>query len=830
MNFLQNKLFQAVLPHGVSVLLFIVVNAIFFAPQFEGKMIGQDDINESPGKSKEIAEYREVNDRTPLWTGSQYIGQPSFYTGLSFQNPLAKLERVLYLGFGRPANVFILSMLTTYIALLVFGVNPWISMIGGLGYGMATNNIILFHAGHMMKIGSLLYLPIIFAGAYLLVNRRYLGGFVLYALGFAMTVYQHHIQMIYYGYLCLLIFGFWYLIEWIKTKDYKRLGTVVLLVILGSGLGITSNLARMWTTYEISDESIRGANILEPVDATGQASETEPEEGLDWEYAMAWSNNSLDLLAGLVPGIVGGSSGERMKEGAAYNALRRSGAAMQPDQSYRLPMYWGALPFTSGPVYFGAVMLLLFAMGAGLARGGLKWFLVGGTILTFAISYGKNLEFFNRILFDYFPLYSKFRTPQSVTSVTSMLIPMLGAIGLWEWKKHVESAKKIHWQPLLIGVGVIGGLCLFVLLAGPSMFSFQGANDSAYAQSGLLPLLIEDRKAMLTSDALRSLVFVFLTGTILALYAMKRVKFWMVVIGLAGLVIMDFWGVNRRYIAPDDFQKSQSQIAEDYYAEREIDQYIKSLEGDRGDYRVLDLSINTFNTNKTTYHHNTIGGYTAVKLQRIQDMIDVHLATMNRDVLNMMNTSYIITQNEQVIDNEDALGWAWLVEDWVFVETNRDEINTVAEIDPAKTAVVKKDEFGAYMEGLSQITEGNGDELLSNDSSDSDQIERVDYQLDYWKYEYDVSQPRLAVFSEIWYKPTKGLHAYVNGERAEFIRVNYMLRGIKVPEGEGIIEFRFEPASYIVGNPVTQASGWGLIVMLVGWIAYTLYGTYQARD
>jgi hypothetical protein len=357
----------------------------------------------------------------------------------------------------------------------------------------------------------------------------------------------------------------------------------------------------MWTTYEISDESIRGANILEPVDASGQASETEPEEGLDWEYAMAWSNSSLDLLAGLVPGIVGGSSGERMKEGAAYNALRRSGAAMQPDQSYRLPMYWGGLPFTSGPVYFGAVMLLLFALGAGLARGGLKWFLVGGTILTFAISYGKNLEFFNRILFDYFPLYSKFRTPQSVTSVTSILIPTLGAIGLWEWKKHVESAKKIHWQPLLIGISVIGGLCLFVLLAGPSMFSFQGANDNAYAQSGLLPLLIEDRKEMLTSDALRSLVFVLLTGAVLTLHAMKRVKFWMVVIGLTGLVIVDFWGVNRRYIAPDDFQNTSMEIKEDYYAEREIDRYIKSLEDDRGDYRVLDLSINTFNTNKTTY-------------------------------------------------------------------------------------------------------------------------------------------------------------------------------------------------------------------------------------
>ena len=333
---------------------------------------------------------------------------------------------------------------------------------------------------------------------------------------------------------------------------------------------------------------------------------------------------------------------------------------------------------------------------------------------------------------------------------------------------------------------------------------------------------------MLTSDALRSLVLVLLTSAILALYAMKRIKFWMVVIGLAGLVIVDFWGVNRRYIAPDDFQQTKVQIREDYYAEREIDRYIKSLEDDRGDYRVLDLSINTFNTNKTTYHHNTIGGYTAVKLQRIQDMIDVHLSTMNRDVLNMLNTSYIITQDEQVIDNEDALGWAWLVEDWVFAESNRDEINTVAEINPAKTAVVKQDEFGAYMEGLSPITEGNGEELQGDDPSNSDQIARVDYQLDYWKYEYDVSQPRLAVFSEMWYKPTKGLHAYVNGERAEFIRVNYMLRGIKVPEGKGVIEFRFEPASYIVGNPVTQASGWGLIILLISYICYLSFGSYKA--
>ena len=799
-------LFQRSLPHIGAIVVFLIINALFFYPQFEGNQIPQHDIDESVGWSVEIRENEDRLGRRAYWTNNIFVGMPAFYKGLRFENNLTIVEKTMMLFFGRPINVFLVYMICAYLALILIGCKPLESMIAAVGYGFATNNVILFQAGHMMKIGSLMYAPFIVAGLYMMLKEKYLGGTIIYALGLAMSLKHHHVQMTYYLYLCLVILVLIYLYKFIKDKNFRVLGKVLLFTLVGTGIGVAANTARMWTTWEYSSETMRGEPIL--TEKAGQMSSSSTTEGLDWEYAMAWSNGTLDVLTGIIPGMVGGSSGERMDWGSTYDALRRAGHSPDVDGTYALPMYWGDLPFTSGPIYFGAILVFLFVLAMFLVKGPMKWWLVASVLLTILISLGKNLEWFNRLLFDYVPMFNKFRTPNSVLSITTMLIPLLGALGLHAWfKGGYSSGQKIKW--LLYASGITGGFCLLMALLGPGLFSFSGSGDGAYAQSGLLELIVEDRKAMLRGDAFRSFILIALAA--LAIWVMEKGKIsTFVALGsILVLIVIDFWGINRRYLKSSDFTADRQTLVDQYYAEREVDRQIKARHDNRGEYRLLDLSINTFNTNKASFHHNTIGGYSAVKLQRIQDMIDLHISRMNMDVLNMLNTTYIIGRGEELQVNPGALGWAWLVSDIRRVRSPKEEIEVLNDFDPAVTAVVLDSEFDNYTAGLNPTGEGR--------------IERTVYDLDRWVYEYEVSGDQLAVFSEIWYKSEKGLKAFVNGEEVPFIRANYALRAIKVPSGSGTIEFRFEPKSYIIGNVITQVSSAFLVLALLGWLGFSFY-------
>ena len=880
---------QKALPHTAVLLLFLIINSLFFYPQFSGKQMGQGDINESPGRAQEIIEHRKETGEQALWTNNIFVGHPSFYSGLSYQNHLRTVENALKFYFDRPIGTFIGLMTATYIALILLGLPAGIAAIGAIGFGFATNNIILYEAGHMMKIGSLAYMPFIVGGLILLLRKKFLNGFLLYTLGLGLSIFHAHIQMLYYMMLIVMVLGLMYLMIWVKEQKFSLLGTVVALALVGALLGVAANTARLWTTYEFAEETMRGDPILQPVaennsTASDSASLKSDQSGggLDWDYAMAWSNNTVDLLTGIIPGIAGGSSGESMDDGASVQALRRAGVQPGVGGKYQLPLYWGALPFTSGPIYFGAILLFLAVIGLKTVKSPVKWWLVSAILITVLLSYGKNAAWFNQLLFEHLPMFNKFRTPNSVLSVTTFLIPLLAVFGLYHWmnlgtntghnqdphlneqdhdatnnvkqksrskgkkrgKKSSVRNKQVGWltllkqdprtQPLLLGLGITGGFALFVALFGGSLFSFSGGNDAAYAESGLLPLLIEDRKTMLTQDAFRTLFYILASAAIMTLFIIKPIRKEWVLAGLALLITADFWGVNRRYIEPADFQASKDEIQQAFYEERPIDRQIKELETSRHDYRVLDLSINTFNTNKTSYHHNTIGGYSAVKMRRIQDIIDVHISQMNMNVLNMLNTTYIITQDERLIQNDEALGWAWFVEEIYPAATPNEEINALRTINPAQTAVVLQDEFSSALQGLGSTQAGESTMLNGEDTTFTGEgtIDRTAYELDVWRYEYSTESEQLAVFSEMWYKPEKGLKATINGEPAEFIRVNYALRAIRVPAGEGTIEFRFEPASFLVGNSVTRATSLLLVLLvfgLMGWRGYTTYAAGKSN-
>jgi len=799
-------LIKRALPHVGAILLFLVVNSLFFYPQFEGLQTSQYDSVEGVGKNQEVWDHRRATGEEALWTNSIFVGMPSFYNGLRYDNYLTYVEDILQLFFNRPIGFFMVYMVVFYFSMLFMKLKPLEAMLSAVAFGMATNNIILYDSGHMSKVGTIMYSPFMIAGLYLLVRKKFLIGTLIYAVGLAMGLKWGHVQMTYYLYLCLAIMGIVYLVKFVKAKDYIDLGKIVLFALIGTGLGFASNLSKMWSTYEYGQETMRGEPIL--VEKAGELESSSTTAGLDWDYAMAWSNNTLDVLAGLIPGIVGGSSGERMSSGVTYDALRNAGQAPSPDGTFALPMYWGDLPFTSGPIYFGAILIFLFVMALFLTKGPMKWWLAIATLFTVFISYGKNMELFNWLLFEYVPMFNRFRTPNSVLSITTMLIPILAALGLHQWFRG-DHSREDKMKYLMYASGITGGFCLLMGLVGPGLFSFEGARDGQLAQSGMLELIMEDRKAMLRSDAFRSFIFIALAAGALWLHHIGKIKPFMALAGIALFIIIDFWGVNRRYIHPTDFVSDRPTIIDNYYQKREVDRQIMARHDNRGEYRVLDLSINTFNTNLASYHHNTIGGYSAVKLQRIQDMIDIHISRMNMDVLNMLNTTYIIRDNEQLQVNDGALGWAWFVSDIERVESPRQEIEAMHDFDPAQTAIVLDSEFDNYTAGLEPTGQGT--------------IERTVYELDRWVYEYETDSDQLAVFSEIWYNPDKGLSAYLDGEPVPFIRANYCLRAIKVPAGSGTIEFRFEPRSYIVGNAITQATSALLVIALIGWLGWAFY-------
>lgn len=801
-----SPLFQRSLPHAGALIVFFILNSLFFYPQFQGLHIGQHDIDESVGKNIEVVDHYRETGRQALWSNNIFAGMPSFYNGLRYYNNLNIIEKPMMFFISRPIGFFMVYMICTYFALLLIGLRPLESMIGAIGYGFATNNIILYEAGHLFKNGSLMYSPFIVAGTIMMLRNKLLPGALIYAIGLGLSIKWHHVQMTYYLYLCLAILAVIYLVKFIRENEYPRLGKTLLFAILATAIGLGSASNRLLTTWDYSSETMRGAPIL--TEKAGQMASSSTTDGLDWDYAMAWSNNTLDVLAGIIPGMVGGSSGERMSWGATYDRLRAAGQQPGADGSFALPMYWGDLPFTSGAIYFGAILVFLFVMALFLVKGPLKWWLALSTLFTIFISYGKNFEFFNWLLFEYVPMFNKFRTPNSVLSITTMLIPILAALGLHQWFRGEHSAEDKK-KYLLYAGGITGGFCLLIALIGPGLFSFEGARDAQLAQSGILELIVEDRKAMMRADAFRSFGFIAVAAALLWLHMMGKVKTFMALAGILLFVVIDFWGINRRYIHPADFVADRRTIVENYYREREVDRQIMARHDNRGDYRVLDLSINTFNTNRASFHHNTIGGYSAVKLQRIQDMIDLHISRMNFDVLNMLNTTYIIDQNEQLQVNPDALGWVWFVSDIRRVNSPREEIEALNDFDPAVTAVVLDSEFDHYTAGLNPSGQGR--------------IERTVYELDRWVYEFETDSDQLAVFSEIWYKPEKGLKAFLNGEQVPFIRANYCLRAIKVPAGSGTIEFRFEPRSYIVGNAITQATSGLLVLALIAWLAWSFY-------
>ena len=702
---------RKLLPHTIVLLIFMMICALFFRGQLEGKVLRQSDIISFKGASKELTDFRKESGEVSLWTNSMFGGMPAYQiSSPSPSNLIKKFSKAVRLGIKNPTGVFFTAMLCFYILMLCLGTSPWIAAIGAVAFAFTTNHFVLLEAGHNTKLATLSYFPLVVAGVMLTYRNVWLWGGVLFTLGLALNVSANHPQMTYYLFMALVIYVILKLVRSIREKTLPGFVKASAILLIGAVLAIASSASKIWTTYEYAKDTMRGDPILKTTSASPQSSSET--KGLEWNYAMRWSNGMTDLFATVIPGFAGGSGTEKVDSDSAFGReLRKRGAG---GGNLQAPLYWGALPFTSGPAYFGVLSWLMFILALLTIRGDFKWWIVGAVLLTLVMSMGKNVEFFNRLLYDTIPLLNKFRAPSSILGVTAFFIPALGFYGLWD----ILNRKKIDnglIKKLFIATGITGGFCLIMALVGPSLFDFTSNSDAQYEQYGFVPALIDDRKALLSGDSWRCVILILLAGGLIWTALKKKINPAICVAGIGLLTTFDLWTVGQRYIAPDDFVRPANVLAT--FNPRPVDEQI--LKDKDPNYRVLDLSVNTFNSAVESYHHKTIGGYHPAKLQRYQDMIDKHIfpemskvgkvlseygKTRNDSILqtgmnglhilNMLNTKYVIYGNAEQqgqLRNPAANGNAWFVAEVVWAADANDEIALLSQINTKFSAIVHQE-------------------------------------------------------------------------------------------------------------------------------------------
>jgi hypothetical protein len=827
----NSSIFQKALPHVVAILSFLVICSMYFSPQLNGKIVQAGDTISSHGMSREMVDFLEETGERTLWTNTMFGGMPTYQIGaVQPTNSLKYVEKTMRLYIPRPIGYFFAMMVGFYITMLLFGVSPWVSLIGAIAFSITTNNLVLFGAGHMTKLRTFAFFGFMLVGIVMAFRKKYLPGAILFALGLGINLYANHVQMTYYLFMVFGIYGLIELVRHAQRGEMQSFGKAVMYLGIGGLLAIGSSATNLLPTNEYQKDTMRGNPILtKEVNGVETSSNT---KGLDWKYAMQYSNGWLDLFSSFIPGVVGGGAAEPVPANSAYaKEIKRSGGNTK---NLKLPLYWGAVgktTSTSGPIYFGAAIFFFFLLGMLIVKEPIKWGIGAGVLLTMLLSLGDNFEFFNRIFFDYFPLYSKFRTPNSILAITAFLVPVLGTLAISEIVSG-KTKKEELLKPLYIATGVLAAICLFFALAGGSFFDFTyAARDANYVSNYKmnLDLLKADRAALMQSDSLRSLGIILVSAGLIWAFLTNKIKQNILLVGLAVITIGDLWSVGKRYLNEDNFTNKKKY--EVYKKPRPVDTQILSDQDLH--YRVHDFTINAFNSSSTSYFHNTIGGYHPMKLQRIQDLIERNISSEDNSLrkgfssptsndlfgnipaFNMLNTKYFIGNPDAApIRNPRAMGNAWFVDQVKMVETPNAEIDALKGLDVASTAIVHQ-EFSDYVNGLNFSKNGS--------------IKLAKYQPNHMTYESNATSDQLALFSEVWYGPNKGWQAYIDGNAVDHIRANYILRGLKVPAGQHKIEFVFAPKSYSIGKIITLICSLAIVLAFL-WFAYTSIMKLKEED
>ena len=792
------------LPHLLVLVGFVIVSLFYFSPVLEGKKIFQSDIVQYIGMAKEQNDFRAQTGQEPYWTDSAFGGMPTFQLGAYYpHNYVKKLDSVLRF-LPRPADYLFLYFIGFYILLLCLKLDFRLAFLGALAFGFSTYLIIILGVGHNAKAHAIAYMPMVLGGIILTFRQKYLWGFLLLSLAMALQIGANHFQMTYYLLLLVIVLGISYLIDAyrknILPKFFKALGVMVVAVILAIGANATNLLA----TQEYTAHSTRGDTGL-TISSDGS---DKPAAGLTFDYITEYSYGIMESLNLFIPRFMGGSNAEDIgKDAEIYDSLLKLGASpvQAADFAENAPTYWGNQPYVGAPAYIGATVLFLFIFALYLVRGRLKWWIVGGSVLALILSWGKNFGFFTEFFIDYVPLYNKFRAVSSIQVIIELCVPVLAVFGLYKlFDPKLQNETKVYalkWSGI-----IVGGIGLALLLFRSVLFDFSGAGDSALIQqlgADFVRALKEDRKAIYTEDLIRSLIFSALTVAAIWLYIKKKITQNWLVPALALLILVDLISVDKRYVNNDDFVSARQMDRP--FQPNAADQQILQ---DDGHYRVFDVSGSPFNTGRTSYFHNAIGGYHAAKPGRMQDLYDFYISQNNMEVLNMLNAKYFIVPSEggqpQAQQNPNAFGNAWFVDNIKWVESANEEILNLKEVDLQNTAVINSE----FKNEVSEDFKATGNA----------EIQLQSYQPNELVYKTNASSPQFVVFSEMYYQP--GWQAYLDGEKVEHVRANYVLRAMNIPAGEHTVTFRFEPEVVNTGSSIALASSIILVLIILGGFYY----------
>ena len=775
-------------PYLLAVLVFAVVACLYMSPALDGKVIASTDgVQARAAQHEGMAYFEETGNRT-WWTGSMFSGMPNYQIGggrFTSDDWTAPFKKVLLSGHKSVIAIVFIYFMAFFALMRSMKVDKWLSIVGALAIAFSSYFFIIIGANHHTKTSSLALMSVVVAGFYLIYNGHRKTGVVLTLLCTSAGLYPHP-QMAYY--ICFII-GFFFLAELAKAainKSWKAFGISTLIFAASFAIGAGTGTAATFTNLEYADETMRGghSDLVKSSDADNKT------KGLDLDYATAWSYGIDECWTFLVPDYMGGSSNYNAgSDSELCKDMIKQGVPKKSAEQFckNVPTYWGDQPFTAGPVYMGAIVCMLFLLGLFVVKGPYKWALLVVTLLSVMLSWGYHFMGLTRFFFDNVPMYNKFRAVSSILVIAEITMPLLGFLALQSLVEAKKVGEDLSKKVLTAG-GIVVALALVCLMFTSG---FEGRSD-AQMPEWLTPMLIDARRAMLSADCWRSIIFVAL-GTAVVWFYTKSQKFTtpLLAIALGVLVLADMWPVAKRFMNDSHFSQGNA-----YEKEFKMQPWEKQiLDSDKDpNFRVFNLTASPFNDARTSYYLKSIGGYSAAKLRRYQDLIDQHLSKMHMPVINMLNTKYIIVPDQQtgapvVQYNPDAMGNAWFVEKIVEAKTPNEECDMLMTLDLHREAVVGSD----YINNVKDLNPG-ADSLAH--------ISLTKYTPEYIEYDAECSKPGTVIFSEIFYP--HGWRAIVDGKPADLYRANYMLRAMNLEPGKHHIRLEFRPESVDKGNVISM--------------------------
>lgn len=796
------KRLERIYPHAIAVLGFILISLIYFYPVLQGKKISQSDIALYTGMAKEQIDFRTTENAEPYWTNSAFGGMPTYQLGANYPHEyINKIDSVLRF-LPRPADYLFLYFLGFYLLLLVLKTDPLKAFFGALAFGFSTYLIIILGVGHNAKAHAIAYMPMVVAGILLVFQRKFLVGGLLTMFAAALELNANHPQMTYYLLFLILIITVYYSFKYVKEKEYKSLFCAFGIFAIAGILVIGANATSLLATAEYTKFSTRGKSELT---FSPDGSKSTSDNGMTRDYITEYSYGIAESFNLISPRIFGGSNGENI--GTNTNMYEFLIGKSVPEEQAKefvssMPAYWGDQPIVAAPAYIGAVVFFLCLIALFLDKRKIKYVFVAGAVFSLLLSWGKNFPLITDFFIDTIPLYNKFRAVSSIQVILELCIPVLAIMGL---QSFFKEEKEQQLKGLYFSGGVFFGIIAF-LIAIKSQFSFSGGSDDYYLQNygpEFINALKEDRKSLYSADLLRSGFLVLLAFGLLWFFIKNKISKSTAIILVGIIMISDLFFIDKNYVNAKSFV-SPSEVDVPFQATASDLEILR----DTSHYRVFEVNGN-MSSSRASYFHQSIGGYSAVKPRRMQQLFDYQIAKSNMEVLNMLNTKFIIQTDKEGKEfptyNPNHNGNAWFVQKVKFVNSPDEEIKALDKLDSKNEAVVNQKEFGTKLKTNSFFKD-----TLSS-------IKLISYKPNHLKYVSNNVNPGLAVFSEMYY--ADGWNATIDGKATSHFRADYALRAMEISAGKHTIEFKFEPQVVKTGSTIALIS-FILMILLLGSAIY----------